>query len=168
PKGSYSSFGISLKRGQALLQEKSIKIENYFQTVTDSTVAVLQYTGGTTGVSKGAALTHGNLLSNMRQLLPMLNQRLDNGSEVILTALPLYHIFAFTLNFLSFYAIGARNILSPNLRPITNLQRAIENYPLTVFAGVNTLYNALNNEDWFRETPPKKLKMAVAGGMALH
>jgi long-chain acyl-CoA synthetase len=168
PKGPFSSFVSCLKSGQVLLKEKSVQIENYSKKVTDSSVAVLQYTGGTTGVSKGAALTHGNLLSNMRQLLPMLNQRLDSGSETILTALPLYHIFAFTLNFLSFHAIGARNILCPNPRPISNLQRAIENYALTVFAGVNTLYNALNNEDWFRETPPPKLKMAVAGGMALH
>ncbi len=168
PKGEFSSFISCLKRGHGLLNEKSIKVENYYQKIPIHSVAVLQYTGGTTGVSKGAALTHGNLLSNMRQLLPMLNQRLDNGTEVIITALPLYHIFAFTLNFLSFYAIGARNILCPNPRPIGNLQRAIENYPITVFAGVNTLYNALNNEDWFRETPPKKLKMAVAGGMALH
>lgn len=167
-KGSFTPFLTALKNGQALLKEKNVKIESYSEKINDSTVAVLQYTGGTTGVSKGAALTHGNLLSNMRQLLPMLSQRLDNGSEIILTALPLYHIFAFTLNFLSFYAIGARNILCPNPRPISNLQRAIENYAITVFAGVNTLYNALNNEDWFKETPPPKLKMAVAGGMSLH
>jgi long-chain acyl-CoA synthetase len=143
------------------LKEKNIQVESYSEKINDSSVAILQYTGGTTGVSKGAALTHGNLLSNMRQLLPMLNQRLESGSEIIITALPLYHIFAFTLNFLSFYAIGARNILIPNPRPISNLQRAIENYAITVFAGVNTLYNALNNEDWFKETPPPKLKMAV-------
>ncbi len=168
PRGPFTPFLKSLKSGQTLLKEKNIQVQSYSDKINDSTVAVLQYTGGTTGVSKGAALTHGNLLSNMRQLLPMLSQRLDNGSEVILTALPLYHIFAFTLNFLSFYAIGARNILCPNPRPISNLQRAIENYAITVFAGVNTLYNALNNEDWFKETPPPKLKMAVAGGMSLH
>lgn len=167
-KGPFTPFLTALKSGQALIKEKNMRIEGYSEKINDSTVAVLQYTGGTTGVSKGAALTHGNLLSNMRQLLPMLSQRLDNGSEIILTALPLYHIFAFTLNFLSFYAIGARNILCPNPRPISNLQRAIENYAITVFAGVNTLYNALNNEDWFKETPPRKLKMAVAGGMSLH
>ncbi len=168
PKGPFTPFLTALKNGQAIMKEKNIKLEGYSDQINDSTVAVLQYTGGTTGVSKGAALTHGNLLSNMRQLLPMLNQRLESGSEIIITALPLYHIFAFTLNFLSFYAIGARNILIPNPRPISNLQRAIENYTITVFAGVNTLYSALNNEDWFKETPPPKLKMAVAGGMSLH
>ena len=167
-EGPCEDFVAALNRGQRLIKEKSLVVAKYAESLQDSAVAVLQYTGGTTGVSKGAALTHKNLLSNMRQLLPMLNQRLDSGSEVILTALPLYHIFAFTLNFLSFYAIGARNILIPNPRPIRNLQRAIENYDITVFAGVNTLYNALNQEDWFRETPPKKLKMAVAGGMSLH
>ncbi len=167
-EGPYENFLLSLKIGQTLKKEKQIKIEKYTEKINLSSIAILQYTGGTTGVSKGAALTHGNLLSNMNQLLPMLNQRLDNGSEVILTALPLYHIFAFTLNFLCFHSIGARNILIPNPRPINNLQRAIENYSISVFAGVNTLYNALNNEDWFCETPPQNLKMAVAGGMSLH
>lgn len=167
-QGPYENLIATIKRGKNILKEKSLDVSKYTESMQESAVAVLQYTGGTTGVSKGAALTHKNLLSNMRQLLPMLNERLDSGSEVILTALPLYHIFAFTLNFLSFYAIGARNILIPNPRPIKNLQRAIENYAITVFAGVNTLYNALNQEDWFRETPPKKLKMAVAGGMSLH
>ncbi len=168
PRGPITPFLNTLEIGKKKQSHSSIDVKSYTASVTEGDIAVLQYTGGTTGVSKGACLTHKNLLSNMRQLLPMLEKRLDNGNEVILTALPLYHIFAFTLNFCSFLAIGARNILIPNPRPVSNLQRAIENYPITVFAGVNTLYNALNHEDWFRETPPNKLKMAVAGGMALH
>jgi long-chain acyl-CoA synthetase len=90
------------------------------------------------------------------------------GREVVLTALPLYHIFAFTFNLLSFYAAGARNILVPSPRPIQNLQRAFDNYPVTWISGVNTLFNALMNEEWFTAFPPKHLKAAVAGGAALQ
>jgi long-chain acyl-CoA synthetase len=86
----------------------------------------------------------------------------------VLTALPLYHIFAFTANLLAFFEIGARNILIPSPRPVLNLQRAIENYPITWITGVNTLFNGLMNEEWFAAYPPKKLRAAIAGGTALH
>jgi long-chain acyl-CoA synthetase len=85
-----------------------------------------------------------------------------------LTALPLYHIFAFTVNFLLMLDSGARNILVPSPRPVQNLQRAIENYPITWITGVNTLYNALLNEEWFAAYPPKHLKAAGGGGAAMH
>jgi len=113
-------------------------------------------------------LTHGNLLSNVEQALAMGRSHIDIGKEVVLTALPLYHIFAFTFNLLCFYAVGARNVLAPNPRPIGNLQRAFENYPITWVSGVNTLFNALLNEEWFTAFPPKHLKAAVAGGAALQ
>jgi long-chain acyl-CoA synthetase len=158
----------ALKIGEKYKKERSIDTKKYTQEVNSETIALLQYTGGTTGVSKAAVLTHKNLLSNMNQVLTLLEKRLNFGDEVVLTALPLYHIFAFTLNFLSFHSIGARNILCPNPRPISNLQRAMENYKVSIISGVNTLFNALNNEDWFKETPPKHLKIAVAGGMALQ
>ncbi len=87
---------------------------------------------------------------------------------MVLTALPLYHIFAFTFNLLSFYAVGARNVLVPSPRPIQNLQRAFDNYKITWVSGVNTLFNALMNEEWFTAFPPKHLKAAVAGGAALQ
>jgi long-chain acyl-CoA synthetase len=167
-RGPSISMKEALKEGAKKKAEKSLSTEVYFRDLSKDSVAVLQYTGGTTGVSKGAVLTHGNILSNMNQLLVFLTTRLKSGEECILTALPLYHIFAFTVNFLCFHAIGARNLLIPNPRPISNLQRAFENYPVSVLAGVNTLYNALNLEDWFTDTPPAKLKMAVAGGMSLH
>jgi long-chain acyl-CoA synthetase len=93
---------------------------------------------------------------------------IDEGKEVVLTALPLYHIFAFTFNLLCFFAAGSRNILVPSPRPIGNLQRAFENYPITWVSGVNTLFNALMNEEWFAAFPPKHLKAAVAGGAALQ
>jgi long-chain acyl-CoA synthetase len=158
----------ALKLGEKFKNENSIDTKKYTRHVDLNSVALLQYTGGTTGVSKAAVLTHNNLLSNMNQVLTLLDKRLVAGEEVVLTALPLYHIFAFTLNFLSFHAIGARNILCPNPRPISNLQRAMENYKVSIISGVNTLFNALNNEDWFKETPPPSLKIAVAGGMALQ
>ena len=164
----YTSLKECLQLGAQVKKEKNLDISEFSKGLNHQSVAVLQYTGGTTGVSKGAILTHGNLISNMNQLLIMLKDRLNTKEEVVLTALPLYHIFAFTVNFWCFFIIGARNILCPNPRPISNLQRALENYPVSVISGVNTLYNALNLEDWFKETPPPKLKLAVAGGMSLH
>ena len=140
----------------------------YLRGVGHDTLALLQYTGGTTGVSKGAMLTHGNLLSNLQQAFAMGASHIAPGREVVLTALPLYHIFAFTFNLLSFYAVGARNVLVPSPRPIQNLQRAFDNYPITWISGVNTLFNALLNEEWFTAFPPKHLKAAVAGGAALQ
>lgn len=142
-------------------------IDSYRRTTGPDDVACLQYTGGTTGVSKGAMLSHGNILMNMAQTMAMITN-LENGKETALTALPLYHIFAFTVNFLGFYSIGARNILIPNPRPLSNLKRAFENYKITWLSGVNTLFNGLNNETWFLDTPPRHLKFASAGGMALQ
>ncbi len=144
------------------------KIKDYWKNVQPSDIAALQYTGGTTGVSKGAVLTHGNLLNNVNQMLAMGATHMLPGKECVLTALPLYHIFAFTANLLGFLSIGARNILIPSPRPISNLQRAVENYPLTWITGVNTLFNALLNEEWFAAYPPKHLKASIAGGAALH
>jgi long-chain acyl-CoA synthetase len=164
----FISLKECLRLGSQVKKEKNLDVSEFAVGLNHQSVAVLQYTGGTTGVSKGAILTHGNLISNMNQLLIMLKDRLNTKEENVLTALPLYHIFAFTVNFWCFFVIGARNILCPNPRPISNLQRALENYPISVISGVNTLYNALNLEDWFMETPPPKLKLAVAGGMSLH
>jgi len=137
-------------------------------SLTQEDVAVLQYTGGTTGVSKGAVLTHGNLLANVAQICELAGPTIEDGRECILTALPLYHIFAFTVNLLAFFHKGGRNILIPSPRPISSLQRALENYPVTWITGVNTLFNALLNEEWFHETPPKSLKVGAAGGTMLH
>jgi non-ribosomal peptide synthetase component F len=92
----------------------------------------------------------------------------NDGEEIVLTALPLYHIFAFTCNLLFFVKTGGRNVLVPSPRPPSNLKAAWEKYPITWFSGVNTLFNALANEDWFVASPPKHLKFSVAGGMALH
>ncbi len=140
----------------------------YWQDLNHQSLALLQYTGGTTGVAKGAMLTHGNLLWNTEQMLGMCGSHIDKGKEVVLTALPLYHIFAFTVNFLAMFQMGAKNVLVPSPRPIQNLQRAIENYKITWLTGVNTLYNALLGEEWFTAFPPKHIKAAGGGGAAMH
>ncbi|NKX43564.1 AMP-binding protein [Roseicyclus persicicus] len=157
----------ALAAGRAHVAEGRVEVDGYHQGVTGDDVAVLQYTGGTTGVSKGAMLTHANLILNMEQTMELI-EGVEKGKEIALTALPLYHIFAFTVNLLGFYWLGARNILIPNPRPLTNLKRAFENYRITWMSGVNTLFNGLMNEVWFQDTPPRHLKFASAGGMALQ
>ncbi len=157
----------AIKEGRAEHDHMHEVLEGYRDSIGPDDIACLQYTGGTTGVAKGAMLTHRNILMNMAQVMEMV-EGLEDGKEVALTALPLYHIFAFTVNFLGFYSIGARNILIPNPRPLSNLKRAFENYKITWLSGVNTLLNGLNNEIWFLDTPPKHLKFASAGGMALQ
>ncbi|MEL7212581.1 MAG: AMP-binding protein [Pseudomonadota bacterium] len=157
----------AIASGRATRTEKSITVETYRSEVSPDDVACLQYTGGTTGVSKGAMLSHANLITNMEQVMELISG-VEKGKEVALTALPMYHIFAFTVNLLGFYWLGARNILIPNPRPLSNLKRAFENYNITWMSGVNTLFNGLSNEIWFLDTPPKDLKFASAGGMALQ
>lgn len=144
------------------------KLAGYVSGVTRSSVAALQYTGGTTGVSKGAMLSHGNLVLNTLQLISMCGDYMRPGKEIVVTALPLYHIFAFTINLLGFWHLGAKNLLVPSPRPPSNLKRVFENYKVTWVTGVNTLFNALLNERWFTDSPPKHLRASAAGGMALH
>jgi len=142
--------------------------QRYLDGIGPETLAALQYTGGTTGVSKGAMLSHGNLVANTLQMISMCGTFMRPGAEIVLTALPLYHIFAFTVNLLGFFHLGARNILVPSPRPPSNLKRAFENYRITWLTGVNTLFNALMNERWFVDSPPRHLRASAAGGMALH
>ena len=132
-----------------------------------SATACLQYTGGTTGVSKGAMLTHRNLIMNVAQFLSFSGDNMRE-SDHVLTALPLYHIFAFTVNFLGFFILGAHNILIPSPRPLTNLRKAFEKEPISFITGVNTLFNGLMNQPWFCANPPKSLRLSLAGGMALQ
>ncbi|MDP3702603.1 MAG: AMP-binding protein [Hylemonella sp.] len=158
-------FRVALREGAALTTPGTVQA--WSKAIAPGDIAALQYTGGTTGVSKGAMLTHANLLANIDQVLAMGKSHMGED-ECVLTALPLYHIFAFTANLLCFFDIGGRNILVPSPRPVQNLQRAIENYPITWITGVNTLFNAVMNEEWFTAFPPKHLKAAIAGGTALH
>lgn len=156
----------ALAQGRATLARTPAR--SYWEGVGRDDLALLQYTGGTTGVSKGAMLTHGNLLTNVQQTRAMGQSHMALGQECVLTALPLYHIFAFTANLLGFLAIGGHNVLIPNPRPVQSLQRAMENFPITWMAGVNTLYNGLLNEEWFVAFPPKTLKASISGGTSLH
>jgi long-chain acyl-CoA synthetase len=157
----------AIAAGRAHRARDHVEVSDYSAHLEPDDVAVLQYTGGTTGVSKGAMLTHANLIVNMEQTFELV-EGLEKGKEIALTALPLYHIFAFTVNLLGFWALGGRNLLIPNPRPLTNLRRAFENYHITWMSGVNTLFNGLANEVWFLDTPPRHLKFASAGGMALQ
>ncbi|TAG45793.1 MAG: long-chain fatty acid--CoA ligase [Betaproteobacteria bacterium] len=166
------TLSVPIERLKAALQSGAAgnsagKVATWTQAISPSDIVALQYTGGTTGVSKGAMLTHANMLANIDQVLAMGKSHMKED-ECVLTALPLYHIFAFTANLLCFMDIGGRNILIPSPRPVQNLQRAIENYPITWITGVNTLFNGLMNEEWFSAFPPKHLKAAIAGGTALH
>ncbi|MEY4630612.1 MAG: hypothetical protein RIQ81_732 [Pseudomonadota bacterium] len=131
-------------------------------------IALLQYTGGTTGVSKGAMLTHRNILANMQQIRHAAWGEIDEGSETVLTALPLYHIFALTVNFLSFLAMGEHLILVPKPVPIANTVEIFKKYKITVMTGVNTLYNSLCNDKEFKAMGVRTIKFALAGGMALQ
>lgn len=158
---------LRLKSALAKGRAHGMEVAGLWKGLGPDDLAMLQYTGGTTGVAKGAMLTHGNILNNLAQM-----QAVSGGlmapDDCVLTALPLYHIFAFTANLMAFFEIGARNILIPTPRPVQNLQRAIENYPITWITGVNTLFNGLMNEEWFAAYPPKKMRAAIAGGTALH
>jgi long-chain acyl-CoA synthetase len=164
----HARFGAALKEGREIRSKRGITVADYVADMKSDAIACLQYTGGTTGVAKGAMLTHANILANIAQGESCFEGNMRVGEEVMLTALPLYHILAFTANFLMFHKAGANNILIPNPRPISNLKRAFENHRITWMTGVNTLFNALNNEFWFAESPPATLRGAVAGGMALQ
>ncbi len=162
----HTRFAEAISMGKAKLSSE--KLKSYTNGLDLQSLAALQYTGGTTGVSKGAMLSHGNLVSNTLQMIAHCGDGMRAGKEIVLTALPLYHIFAFTVNLLGFYHNGARNILIPSPRPPSNLRRAFDNYKVTWLSGVNTLFNALLNERWFQDAPPKHLRASAAGGMALQ
>jgi long-chain acyl-CoA synthetase len=130
--------------------------------------AFLQYTGGTTGVSKGAVLTHRNILANMLQIVAWMKPVFRQNEEVILTALPLYHIFSLTVNCLVFMYFGGHNVLVTNPKDIPAFIKLMKNTPFTVMTGVNTLFNALMNHSDFTSISFKKVKMSIAGAMALQ
>ncbi len=130
-------------------------------------LAFLQYTGGTTGVAKGAMLTHRNMVANMLQARAWL-EGLDPGRELIVTALPLYHIFALTANCLVFMSLGGRNLLIPDPRDMTGFVSELSRYPFTGITGVNTLFNGLLHTPGFSDLDFSNLKMAMAGGTALQ
>lgn len=131
-------------------------------------MAFLQYTGGTTGISKGAILTHGNLVSNVLQAYAWISPMSASGEDIIVTALPLYHIFSLTANCLTFFKIGAKNILITNPRDMDRFIRDIKKSRFTVITGVNTLFNALLNHPRLKSVDFSHVKLALSGGMALQ
>jgi long-chain acyl-CoA synthetase len=131
-------------------------------------LAFLQYTGGTTGVSKGAMLTHRNLVANMQQAAAWVGTNVKPGEEIIITALPLYHIFSLTANCLVFMTLGAENVLIPNPRDMKGFVAELKKHKFTAFTGVNTLFNALINNPEFAKLDFSSLKMTLGGGMAVQ
>jgi long-chain acyl-CoA synthetase len=162
----YTTFDGALAAGRRRL-ESGADPAVFLAGANHDRLAALQYTGGTTGVSKGAMLTEGNLLANIAQSIEVWKPGVLEGKETVVTALPLYHIFAFTANLMVFFAFGGRNILIPSPRPLSNLKQALTAEGATWFTGLNTLFAGLMHETWFREHPGFTLKGTVAGGMAL-
>ena len=136
--------------------------------IVNTDIAFLQYTGGTTGVSKGAVLTHRNIIANTLQIIEWLKTTLVSGEEVILTALPMYHIFSLTVNSLAMVYYGAENILITNPRDIPDFIKTMRTQKFTLMTGVNTLFNALMNHPDFDKIDFSKVKLSVAGAMALQ
>ena len=131
-------------------------------------VAFLQYTGGTTGVSKGAVLTHGNICAQLAQIDGWLEGLFIPGDTVVITALPLYHIFALTANCITFFNYGSRNVLITNPRDMKAFIKDLKKNPFSLITGVNTLMNGLLNQPDFKDVDFSKLKIALGGGMAVQ
>lgn len=150
-----------------VMQKGAAKVVNPVELTSDDT-AFLQYTGGTTGVSKGAILTHRNMVANVLQTHAWMGPFLDEGKETIITALPLYHIFSLCVNCLLFSKAGGHNIYITNPRDMKDFCKTLKKYPFTAMTGVNTLFNGLLNTPAFRELDFSKLKLSVGGGMAVQ
>jgi len=150
----------------ALSEGKKFKVKPTEES-PDRTI-LLQYTGGTTGVSKGTMLTNRNLVANALQIRSLMVPYLKEGEEVALCPLPLYHIFAFTVNCVAMMTFGAHSVLVVNARDIPALTKEFKKYPVSLATGVNTLFNALLNYEKFRNHNFEHLKVVVGGGMAVQ
>ena len=148
-----------LKRGESL--------ELFPPIFTAADLAVLQYTGGTTGIAKGAMLSHENLVSNMRQVKTHLPEVFEEGVHTYCAPLPLYHIYAFNLHLLCSMSSGNHSVLVPNPRDLDSITKVFSQYKITGFMSLNTLYNALLNDAGFQEVDLSDLKYCSAGGMAM-
>ncbi|MGH8079423.1 MAG: long-chain fatty acid--CoA ligase, partial [Lysobacter sp.] len=136
--------------------------------ISHEDIAFLQYTGGTTGVAKGAMLTHRNLVANMQQAAAWVGTNAKPGEEIIITALPLYHIFALTANGLVFMKFGGLNHMITNPRDMPAFVKELKNTPFTAITGVNTLFNGLLNTPGFDEVDFSRLHLTLGGGMAVQ
>ncbi|MEO0402731.1 MAG: AMP-binding protein [Pseudomonadota bacterium] len=160
----HTTLVAALAKGQAHAAGRDIAA--YSAAVSPETTALYQYTSGTTGRSKGAELSHKAIIANMNQAKLMTAKTLDESGEVVLVALPLYHITAFVLIFFSGMALGAHMVLVPSPRPPANLKTAFEKYQFTWFTGINTLFAALMAEPWFDKTLFQHIKFCGSGGAA--
>jgi len=131
-------------------------------------IAFLQYTGGTTGVAKGAMLTHGNIVANLQQCSAWIGTDLKEGEEVIITALPLYHIFCLTANCLTFMKLGGENVLVTNPRDMPGFVKTLAEKPFSILTGVNTLFNGLLNTPGFDKLDFSRVKFSLGGGTAVQ
>ena len=137
-------------------------------TLTHSDIAFLQYTGGTTGVAKGAMLTHGNMVANVLQAMEWISPAFPRDPQTLITALPLYHIFALTANCLLFVVLGWRNVLITNPRDFPAFVAELKKYKFTFISGVNTLFNALLHTPGFDKVDFSELRVTLGGGMAVQ
>ncbi len=153
------SFAQTLTAG-ALLERKPVELKG-------SDLIFLQYTGGTTGLSKGAALSHRNLVANTEQFKAMMPSALRPGQEVVVTAIPLYHIFALMVNFITYFSVGADNWLVANPRDMDGFVQTLQQSKLTVFTGVNTLFAGLVMHPKIREVDFSHLRLTGGGGAAV-
>ena len=154
------TFSDALKTG------KKFEINDFDNCADD--VIVHQYTGGTTGVAKGAMLTNKNLIANMLQIKAWLGNGIEEGKEIVLTPLPLYHIFAFTVNCMAMMSYGAKNVLVTNPRDMSKFIGEFKKNKITILTGVNTLFNAMINNKAFQDLDFSSLKIVVGGGMAVQ
>jgi long-chain acyl-CoA synthetase len=170
-QGAQAGAGVAARRPRALLctvLQRGGAHELQPATVGHDDIAFLQYTGGTTGVAKGAMLTHRNIIANLQQAHAWIAPYVGEGREIIITALPLYHIFSLTANCLTFLKIGAKNVLIPNPRDIPGFIKELGQHRFTVITGVNTLFNALLNNPEFAKLDFSTLRVSLGGGMAVQ
>lgn len=160
------SLPNAIKLNDALSQGKGKPVKDANPDRND--VAVLQYTGGTTGVAKGAMLTHRNLMANMLQCRALMGSDLKEGCEILIAPLPLYHIYAFTFHCMAMMLIGNHNILISNPRDMSAMVKELSKWKFTGFVGLNTLFVALCNNQEFRNLDFSSLKLTLSGGMALQ
>ncbi|HHF0551030.1 TPA: long-chain-fatty-acid--CoA ligase FadD [Vibrio antiquarius] len=167
-KGMVPKYDLpgAISMRQALRKGRRLQYVKPFMSGDD--IAFLQYTGGTTGVAKGAILTHRNMIANVLQAKGAYGPVLSPGRELVVTALPLYHVFALTVNCLLFVEMGGRNLLITNPRDIPGFVKELQKHPFTAITGVNTLFNALVNNEDFHELDFSNLRLAVGGGMAVQ
>ena len=166
----YKKQTVNIEKNNKNIYFKDIISNNFgFEDVhvEQDDIALLQYTGGTTGKSKAAVLTHNNLLSNVQQVSNWIEPHIKSGKEIIITALPLFHIFSFTVNCLTFLKIGAENVLIANPRDLKSFLKVLEKKKFTVMTAVNTLFNLLLTSKKFKELDFSGFKFSVGGGMAV-